>query len=240
MARSRHHGSVQETLGIGRIGEGYLLRQDRVAVALIELTPPDLRLYDAESLARLLAMYTDVLRACPDRCSLLTFALPLDISPLIQTLATAQQRAPDFQSYAILGALGDWLGQAWSSLLHLRTVRWVVAVPSLAPEVPPAGTWGELLPAAIVGQTMRLDGDPVEEALTRARRLLSQFALLGMEPPPRLVPAAEIRALLRDALDPVAGESRQQRVLMAPQSVQTMPDHGGFVTNGSTDVARTR
>jgi hypothetical protein len=165
-----------------------------------------------------------VLRACPDRCSLATFALPLDITPLIQTLSAAQQRAPDFQSYAILGALTDWLGHAWSSLIHLRTVRWIVAVPSVAPEAPPPGTWGELFPAAIVGQTTRLTGDPIDEALTRARRLLSQFALLGMEPPPRLLRAAEIRALLRDSLDPVAGESQQHRRMDAPHLLQIVAE----------------
>ncbi|MDW8234091.1 MAG: hypothetical protein RMJ54_15020 [Roseiflexaceae bacterium] len=156
MARLRQIGSVQDALGALTIGDGYLLRSDRVAVALIELTPPDLRLHDADSLTRLLA----------------------------QTLGDAQQRAPDFQSYAILGALTDWLAHAWSSLMHLRAVRWIVTVPSIAPELPPSGTWGELLPAAIVGQTTRLAGDPVEEALARARRLLSQFAALGMELPP--------------------------------------------------------
>lgn len=220
MARLRQIGSVQDALGALTIGDGYLLRSDRVAVALIELTPPDLRLHDTDSLTRLLAMYCDVLGVCPDRCSLATFALPLTIAPLIQTLGDAQQRAPDFQSYAILGALTDWLAHAWSSLMHLRAVRWIVTVPSIAPEMPPSGTWGELLPAEIVGQTTRLAGDPVEEALTRARRLLSQFAALGMEPPPRLLRADEIRALLRMALDPVAGESQQQRTLAAPRLIQ--------------------
>ena len=94
MARLRQTGSVQDSLGALTIGDGYLLRSDRVAVALIELTPPDLRLYDTDSLTRLLGMYSDVLRACPDRCSLATFALPLTITPLIQTLGGAQQR-PD-------------------------------------------------------------------------------------------------------------------------------------------------
>lgn len=224
MARLRQTGSVQDSLGALTIGDGYLLRSDRVAVALIELTPPDLRLYDTDSLTRLLGMYSDVLRACPDRCSLATFALPLTITPLIQTLGGAQQRAPDFQSYAILGALTDWLTHAWASLMHLRAVRWIVTVPSIAPELPPSGTWGELLPAEIVGQTTRLAGDPVEEALSRARRLLSQFAALGMEPPPHLLRPDEIRALLRVALDPVAGESQQQRSLAAPRLIQVVEE----------------
>jgi hypothetical protein len=80
---------VQDSLGALTIGDGYLLRSDRVAVALIELTPPDLRLYDTDSLTRLLGMYSDVLKTCPDRCSLATFALPLTITPLIQTLGGA-------------------------------------------------------------------------------------------------------------------------------------------------------
>jgi hypothetical protein len=224
VTRLRQTGSVQDALGALTIGDGYVLRSDRVAVALIELTPPDLRLYDTDSLTRLLDMYREVLRACPDRCSLATFALPLTITPLIQTLGGAHQRAPDFQSYTILGALTDWLTHAWSALMHLRTVRWVVTVPSVAPETPPSGTWGELLPAEIVGQTTRLSGDPVEEALTRARRLLNQFAVLGMEPPPRLLHADEIRALLRLALDPVAGESQQQPGLAAPRLIQVVQE----------------
>lgn len=81
MARLRQTGSVQDSLGALTIGDGYLLRSDRVAVALIELTPPDLRLYDTDSLTRLLGMYSDVLKTCPDRCSLATFALPLTITP---------------------------------------------------------------------------------------------------------------------------------------------------------------
>ncbi|NCC93030.1 MAG: hypothetical protein EOM10_07070 [Opitutae bacterium] len=209
------------------IGDGYLLRSDQVAVALIELTPPDLRLYDTEALTRLLDMYRQVLQTCPDRCSLATFALPLTITPLIQTLGAAQQRAPDFQSYAILGALTDWLTHAWASLLHVRTVRWIVTVPSVEPETPPAGTWGELLPAALVGQTTRCAGDPVEAAVTRARRLVSQFAGLGMEPPPRLLSADAIRALLRLALDPVAGESHQQGNLAAPRLIQVVQEERG-------------
>ena len=70
--RTRPAASVQEALGSITIGEGYLLRADGVAVALIDLTPPDLRLHDASSLARLLDAYTHVLCTCPDRCSLLT------------------------------------------------------------------------------------------------------------------------------------------------------------------------
>lgn len=219
-SRSRALSSVQDALGNITIGEGYLLRADGVAVALIDLTPPDLRLYDAESLAHLLDAYTNILHTCPDRCSLLTVAVPLDINPLIHTLDQAQQRAPDFRSYTVLGALTDWMGHAWTTLAHLRTVRWIVAVPSVAPETPPSGTWGELLPAAIVGQATRLNGDPVAEALNRAQRLLGQFATLGIEPAPRLLPSAAIRHLLRAALDPVAAEGEQQRAVDAPRLLQ--------------------
>jgi hypothetical protein len=45
-----------------------------------------------------------------------------------------------------------------------------------------------------------------------------------MEPPPRLLRAGEIRALLRDTLDPVAGESQQQRRLEAPRTLQTVDE----------------
>ena len=47
MVRPRHHASLQEALGLLAIGDGYLLRSDRVAVALFEVTPPDLRLLRA-------------------------------------------------------------------------------------------------------------------------------------------------------------------------------------------------
>lgn len=219
--RARQTASVQEALGNITIGDGYLVRADGVAVALIDLTPPDLRLHDASSLERLLDAYTHVLCTCPDRCSLLTMAVPLDITPLIQTLTTAQQRAPDFRSYAILGALTDSLHHSWAALVHLRAVRWIVAVPSVAPETPPSGTWGELLPASIVGQITRLHGDPVSEALTRARRLLGQLATLGIEPGPTLLPTTAIRLLLRAALDPIAAESQQQlSALDAPRLLQ--------------------
>ncbi len=219
--RARPTASVQEALGNITVGEGYLLRADGVAVALIDLTPPDLRLHDATSLERLLDAYTHVLCTCSDRCSLLTMAVPLDITPLIQTLSAAQQRAPDFRSYAILGALTDSLHHSWAALVHLRTVRWIIAVPSVAPETPPAGMWGELLPTTIVGQITRLSGDPVSEALTRARRLLGQLATLGIEPAPALLPAAAIRLLLRAALDPIAAESQQQlTALDAPRPLQ--------------------
>jgi hypothetical protein len=221
MARLRPTASVQEALGSLTIGAGYVLRADGVAVALLDLTPPDLRLHDADSLARLLDAYTHVLATCPDRCSLLTMAVPLDSSPLIQTLSAAQQRAPDFQSYTILGALTDSLQHTWAALVPIRTVRWVVTVPSVAPEVPPSGMWGELLPTAIVGQVSRLPGDPVTEALTRARRLLGQLAMLGVEPAPTLLSAGAIRLLLRTALDPVAADSQQQlSALDGPRPLQ--------------------
>lgn len=220
-SHTRARASVQEAIGNIVIGEGYLLRADGIAVALVDLTPPDLRLHDAASLARLLEHYAQVLRACPDRCSLLTVAVPLDISPLLHTLAQAQHRAPDIGSYTVLSAMNDWLQLAWSGLVHLRAVRWMVAVPSVAPELPPMGTWGELLPTAVVGQTVRLSGDPVAEALTRARRLLGQLATLGIEPAPLLVPAATIRMLVRTALDPVAAEGQQLSAVDAPRPLQT-------------------
>lgn len=227
--RTRPIASVQEALGNITIGEGYLLRADGVAVALIDLTPPDLRLHDAVSLERLIEHYAHILRACPDRCSLLTMAVSLDITPLIQTLAHSQRRAPDFRSYAILGALTDWLHHAWAGLVHLRTVRWVVAVPSIAPETPPSGTWGELLPTAIVGQISRLPGEPVLEALTRARRLLGQLATLGIEPAPSLMPATTIRLLLRAAFDPIAAESQQHlAAIETPRLLQTTQMEGMY------------
>lgn len=216
MKHTQIRHSLQDALGNVTVGEGYVLRDDGVAVALLELTPPDLRLYDAESLARLLEAYTTVLYTCPDRCNFLTMAVPLDVHPLIHTLAKAQQSAPDIRSYSILGALTDWLDLTWSALLHFRTVRWIVAVPSVLPETPPSGMWGELLPATVVGQVNHIEGDPVVEALVRAERLLRQFASLQIEPAPRFLGAAAIRHLLRIALDPVAAEGQQYRTVDAP------------------------
>lgn len=223
----RSRASVQDALGNITVGEGYLVRDDGVAVALLNLAPPDLRLYDADSLAQLLETYTQILHACPDRCFLLTCAVPLDIHPLVHTLTQALDLALDVRSYTVLGALSDWLQQAWGGLLHLRSVRWLLAVPSVAPETPPSGTWGELLPAAIVGQLNHLKGDPVTEALSRAHRLLRQFTTLGIEPGPTLLSAGEIRHLLRASLDPVAAEGLPQRTIDAPRMLAVASGEGG-------------
>jgi hypothetical protein len=83
-------------------------------------------------------------------------------------------------------------------------VRWVLAVPSVAPDLPPRGTWGALAPEQIAPRPAPLPGDPVANALGRARRLAGALAALEIEPPPRLLRAHEIRVLLRLALDPVA------------------------------------
>lgn len=204
--QARALGSVQHDLGIASIGDGYLVRTDGIAVGVIDATPPDLRLYDEDAIAALMASITDVLLRSSDRCHWHTIALPVDITPLLETLRTAHQNAPDFHSYAILGSMIDWIDHAWSVLTHVRAIRWLITMPTTLPEQPPAGTWGELTPEAIIGHPISVEGNPREEALLRAQRMLNQLAAIGIEPQPRLASAATIRALVRIALDPIAHE----------------------------------
>jgi hypothetical protein len=195
--------TVQDALGVAAIGDGYLLRDDGVAVGLAEVTPPDLRLHDDHTLALLLDAYESILRASGERMMLCSYAVPSDIRPLLATLAASERRAADFVSYAVFEALTTSLMGALRALATLPIVRWILAVPSVAPETPPRGAWGELFPAAIVGTLERVKGDPVTEALSRTRRLVGALAALGTEPPPRLLAASEIAALLTQALDPI-------------------------------------
>jgi hypothetical protein len=195
--------TVQDALGIAAIGDGYVLRADGIAVGLAELTPPDLRLHDDTTLALLLDAYEAVLRSSGERMLLYTYATPTDMRPLLSTLAVAEQRASDFVSFTVFDALSTTLLSTQRALAALPTVRWILAVPSAAPETPPRGSWGELLPGAIVGTLERLNGDPIAEALGRTRRLIGALATLGTEPPPRLLTAPEITALLTHTLDPI-------------------------------------
>jgi hypothetical protein len=215
--------SVQDALAIAAIGDGYVLRNDGIAVGLAEITPPDLRLHDDTSLAMLLDNYETVLRSSGERSMLCTYAVPADIRPLLVILATAQGRASDFVSWTVLTALTDVLTGARRALARIPTVRWVLAVPSVAPEIPPRGTWGELYPSAIVGKTTRLQGDPVTEALARTRRLASALAALGTEPPPQLLSAQAIRALLFQALDPIRAQTQSLILADTLRFVQTHP-----------------
>jgi hypothetical protein len=213
--RSQLIEPVQDALGIATIGDGYILRNDGVAVGLAELTPPDLHLHDEHSLAALLDAYEAVLRASGERMILCSYAVPPDLRPLLTTLTAAQQRAADFISFTVLNALTDFLALTLRVLATIPTVRWVLAVPSVMPELPPRGTWGELSPAALIGQSQKLRGDPVLEALTRTRRLVGALAALGTEPPPRLLSAAEITSLLALALDPIRAQAHPASLLMS-------------------------
>jgi hypothetical protein len=199
--------TVQDALGVATIGDGYVLRDDGVVVGLAELTPPDLRLHDDHTLALLLDAYESVLRSSSERMMLCSYAVPSDIRPLLATLAAAERRASDFVSYAVFEALTTSLMGAQRALVTLPMVRWILAVPSVAPETPPRGAWGELFPAAIIGTLDRLHGDPIAEALARTRRLVGALAALGAEPPPRLLAAHEITTLLALALDPIRTQS---------------------------------
>jgi hypothetical protein len=106
----------------------------------------------------------------------------------------------------------------WGALASLTPIAWI----TLAGIV--------LVPASLIAALVELTPRGrtplawVYVFTRRARRLLSQFAALGMEPPPRLLHADEIRALLRMALDPVAGESQQQRILAAPRLIQVVEE----------------
>jgi len=197
------YGSVQDELDDMIIGDGYVLRTDGIAVALLEMTPPDVRMYEEDEFAQMISSYTAVLRTSTDRCMIQTYAVPLDVKPLINRLTVAQEAATDLVSYMILGAQRDWLQEAWTTMWDLRTIRWIISVPSVAPEQPPRGTWGELYPEQIVGRTTRISGDPVEGAMNRARRLRNSLGALGIEPGPQHMKAGAIRRLLQATLDPV-------------------------------------
>jgi hypothetical protein len=151
---------------------------------------------------------------------LCSYAVPADLRPLLAILAAAQMRASDFVSWTVLAALTDMLTGALRALARIPPVRWVLVVPSVTPETPPRGAWGELYPAAIAGKTTRLPGEPVTEALARTRRLVSALAALGTEPPPRLLCAHEIRTLLFQALDPIRAQTQSLIIADAIRPLQ--------------------
>jgi hypothetical protein len=198
--------TVQDLIGVATVGDGYVLRTDGIAVGLAELTPPDLRLYDEAALSVLLAAYEQVLRSSGERMSLHTYTVAPDPRPLLASIAAAHEQASDFTSYQTLRTLQAMLDAALRAQAALPSVRWILAVPSIKPEEPPAGTWGELYPSAIVGQLEPLPGDPIAEVLARTRRLVGALSGLGFEPPPRLLSAAEISALGWASLDPISAQ----------------------------------
>jgi hypothetical protein len=97
-ATDRFPSSVQDLIAVVAVGDGYVLRSDRVAVGVAELPTPDLRLYDESALATLLAAYEQVLRGSGERMSLHTYAVAPDPRPLLKTIAAAHERAHDFNS----------------------------------------------------------------------------------------------------------------------------------------------
>lgn len=231
--------SVQDAVGIAAIGDGYLLRDDGVAVGLAELTPPDLHMHDDTSLQIFLNDYTTLLRSSGDRMLLYTYAVAPDLRPILKTLAEGISRAPDELSFAVLRALSDFLEGAQRATSATPTVRWILAIPTVVPETPPRGTWGELQPASLVGQMVPLSGDPVEEALVRIRRAVGQFAELGMEPRPHLLSASEIRVLMALALDPVRLRMHPLSGAHAPCPLQlTDPFRSQHVSPGSGALHR--
>ena len=200
------HTSIQDIIGVAMVGDGYVLRTDGIAVGIAELTPPDLRLSDDTTLEALLVAYEQVLRGSGERLHLHTYAVAPDSRPLLTRIAAAHERARDFTSYQTLRTMQAMLERALRAQAAVPTVRWILAVPSVRPEEPPLGTWGELYPSAIVGRLTPLPGDPVTEALTRTRRLIGALRALGVEPPPRLLNATEISTLGWASLDPISAQ----------------------------------
>jgi hypothetical protein len=198
--------SVQDLIGVAAVGDGYVLRTDGIAVGVAELTPPDLRLFDADALTTLLAAYEQVLRSSSERIHLHTYAVAPDPRPLLATIAAALDQAPDETSYRTLRIMQVMLDTTVRAQASLPTVRWILTVPSVKPEEPPPGVWGELSPAALTGQVMPLPGAPVTAVLTRTRRIMGALAALGIEPPPRLLSAAEISSLGWASLDPIGAQ----------------------------------
>lgn len=221
--RGRPAESIQRALGIARIGAGYVLRTDGTAVGLIELTPPDLRLYDAAAQTQLLVQYAGVLRSVGERCMIQTYATPADLRPLLHAMQTARDAAPDPTSYAILAALLGTAHNLLQTAANMPQVRWILSVVSDAPEAPPRGTWGELDPAHVRGTRVpSTSADPVADVLRSARRIASALGALGLEPPPTVMDADATWQLIAYTLDPV----RVSAHATTPQLNQTRP----FVT----------
>lgn len=210
MSRRTASTLTQEALGLQAVGAGYLLRSDGVAVALLELTPPDADLLAAEALAQLLAAYTRMLAAATDRLHLLTVTVPPDPRHLLARWAQARAAAPDYPSFTILDGMYDLLQIASQAATVPPVVRWIAAYPSLAPERPPRGTWGELHRREIVGPRVRRQepAAAIAQALQAAQRGLGMWQALGLEPAPRLLGADAIVQLLALTLDPVRTLSR--------------------------------
>jgi hypothetical protein len=198
--------SVQDLMGVASVGDGYVLRTDGIAVGIAELTPPDLRLVDDTTLEALLGAYEHVLRGSGERLHLHTYAVAPDSRPLLSSIGAALERARDFTSYQTLRTLQAMLDAALRAQASLPSVRWILTVPSVKPEEPPLGNWGELSPAALLGRPAPLPGHPVALALTRTRRLIGALSALEVEPPPRLLSAAEISALGWASLDPIGAQ----------------------------------
>ena len=197
-------GDVTAAIGVARIGDGYVLRTDGVAVGLAELTPPDMRLLDDAALAALLAQYTAALARMPDRFLLYTYATPPDMRPLLARMRAAAAAAPDVTGHLVLEALALTVERLAQAAAHTPMVRWILAAPTEAPDDAAPGMWSDLAPPP---PARPLPGDAPAEAVRRIQRLIGMFAALGVEPPPRRLRAGEIRDLLRMGLDPIGAHA---------------------------------
>jgi hypothetical protein len=205
-------GDVTAAIGVARIGDGYVLRTDGVAVGLAELTPPDMRLLDDAALAALLAQYTAALARMPDRFLLYTYATPPDMRPLLARMRAAAAAAPDLTGHLVLETLALTVERLAQAAAHTPVVRWI-----LAPPAPPRA----------------LPGDAPADALRRIQRLIGMFAALGVEPPPRRLRAGDIRDLLRMGFDPIGAYAGAPAIAdgpalpfdLAPDALP--PDAGG-------------
>jgi len=197
-------GDVTAAIGVARIGDGYVLRTDGVAVGLAELTPPDMRLLDDAALAALLAQYTAALARMPDRFLLYTYAMPPDMRPLLARMRAAAAAAPDVTGHMVLESLALTVERLAQAAAHTPMVRWILAAPTEVPDDAAPGVWSDLAPPP---PARPLPGDAPAAALRRIQRLIGMFAALGVEPPPRRLRAGEIRDLLRMGLDPIGAHT---------------------------------
>jgi hypothetical protein len=223
-------GDVTAAIGVARIGDGYVLRTDGVAVGLAELTPPDMRLLDDAALAALLAQYTAALARMPDRFLLYTYATPPDMRPLLARMRAAAAAAPDLTGHLVLETLALTVERLAQAAAHTPVVRWILAAPTEAPDDAAPGMWSDLAPPP---PPRALPGDAPADALRRIRRLIGMFAALGVEPPPRRLRAGDIRDLLRMGFDPIGAYAGAPAIAdgpalpfdLAPDALP--PDAGG-------------
>ncbi|NJO81695.1 MAG: hypothetical protein HC828_02275 [Blastochloris sp.] len=203
MTRHAARTTVADRIGLAAIHDGYVVRRDGVVIGLAELTPPDPALLGETELAQVLTAYQQILQTTPERMGLHTYTIRPDVQRVLDDLHQAQETAPDVLSFTVLAEVQAMLTTAYATSTQRPVVRWILSVPSLAPAVPPAKLWDELHPQYTLGTATPFRGDAVTEVMRRTGRLVTELAALGLTPPPRVLDADAIIALLGQALDPV-------------------------------------